>query len=102
MPIFHEYEIITVAATKGHVNDVGGINPRSWGPASSEVYEEGVFIPRKTLQEDELDSDVMDIILASTRIPDYVKRDIEALVAGLRVAEKRIRRLIEKYGAEVV
>jgi len=101
MPIFHKDEIIAVTATKGHVNDIGGLNPGTWGPGSREIYHEGLFIPPvKYYREGRPNKDVIRIILGNTRIPDYVYGDIEALAAGLRLGSKRIQELIDKYGVE--
>lgn len=101
MPIFHKDEVIAVAATKGHLNDIGGLNPGTWGPGSREIYHEGLFIPPvKYYREGRPNKDVIRIILGNTRIPDYVYGDLEALAAGLRLGSKRIQELIDKYGVE--
>jgi N-methylhydantoinase B len=103
MPIFHKDEVIAVVAAKGHVNDVGGMNPGTWGPGSREIYQEGLFLPPvKFYREGKLNKEVARIILANTRIPDYLYGDLEALAAGLRVGAKRINELLEKYGIEVL
>jgi N-methylhydantoinase B len=103
MPVFHRDEIIAVMAAKGHVNDVGGMNPGTWGPGSREIYQEGLFLPPvKFYREGKLNRDVARIILANTRIPDYVYGDLEALAAGLRIGGRRIYELLDKYGVEVL
>ncbi|MEM2939463.1 MAG: hydantoinase B/oxoprolinase family protein [Candidatus Bathyarchaeia archaeon] len=103
IPIFHNEEIIATAAIKGHINDVGGMNPGSWGPNSTEIYQEGLIIPTTHLyKEGKLNREVLRIILHNTRIPDYVHGDIEALAAALRHAQRRISELCGKYGADIV
>jgi len=103
MPVFYKDEVVAVMAAKGHVNDVGGINPGTWGPGSREIYQEGLFLPPvKFYSEGKLNKDVAKIILANTRIPDYLYGDLEALAAGLRVGNKRIHELIVKYNVEVL
>ncbi len=44
----------------------------------------------------------MDLILANTRIPESLRGDLEALATGVRVAERRLHKLIEKYGVEAL
>jgi len=101
MPIFHKDEVVAVVAAKGHVNDVGGLNPGTWGPGSREIYHEGLFIPPvKYYREGRPNKDVIRIILGNTRIPDYLYGDLEALAAGLRLGSKRIQELIDRYGFE--
>lgn len=45
MPIFYKDEIIAMETIRGHVNDVGGINPGSWGPNTTKIYQEELFVP---------------------------------------------------------
>jgi len=102
-PIFYNDEMIATAAIKGHINDVGGMNPGSWGPNATEIYQEGLVIPTTHLyREGRLNKEVLRIILHNTRIPDYVLGDIEALAAALRYSQRRISELCDKYGVSVV
>jgi N-methylhydantoinase B len=103
MPIFYGDEIIAIATAKGHLYDVGGMNPGSWSPVSTEIYQEGLFIPPvKYYSQGKPNKDVIRMILSNSRIPDYLHGDLEALAAALRLADKRINELIEKYGFELV
>ncbi|MBS7635037.1 hydantoinase B/oxoprolinase family protein [Candidatus Bathyarchaeota archaeon] len=103
IPIFYKEEMIATAAIKGHINDVGGMNPGSWGPNATEIYQEGLIIPTTHLyKEGELNREILRIILHNTRIPDYVYGDIEALAAALRHAQRRINDLCGKYGVDIV
>lgn len=106
MPIYVNNEMIGMAVAKGHINDVGGTNPGSWGgPASTEIYQEGgLIIPPVKLYRrgGERNRDVIDIIRFNSRIPDYAIGDLEALVAALRVGNKRIQELASKYGKEIL
>ena len=102
-PIFHRGEIIAITTTKGHVNDVGGMNPGSWGPDNKEILQEGLFIPPvKYYEKGKPNRDVIRMILGNTRIPDYVHGDLEALAGALRLGTRRITELIHKYGVESV
>ncbi|MEM3666320.1 MAG: hydantoinase B/oxoprolinase family protein [Candidatus Bathyarchaeia archaeon] len=103
MPIFYKDEVIAIATAKGHVNDVGGMNPGSWGPGSTEIYQEGLFIPPvKYYSRGKPNKDVIRLIINNSRIPDYLYGDLEALAAALRLADKRINELIKKYGIELI
>jgi len=101
MPVFYEGAIVAFAVSKGHWNDIGGITFGSWGPGRTEIYQEGLQIPTcKLFVEGRANVDVLEIIKANSRIPDMCLGDLEAQVAGLRVAGKRIVKLIDKYGVE--
>ncbi len=103
MPIFHGGEIIAITTAKGHVNDVGGMNPGSWGPDTKEIFQEGLFIPPvKYYEKGKPNRDVIRMILGNTRIPDYLYGDLEALAGALRLGKRRITELIQKYGVKLV
>lgn len=103
MPIYYGDEIISIGTIKAHVNDVGGMNPGSWGPNAEEIYQEGVRIPTSHFYEKgELNKELANIIRHNSRVPDYVYGDLEALAASLRYAYNRINELCDKYGVETV
>ncbi|MCR4428523.1 MAG: hydantoinase B/oxoprolinase family protein [Caldiserica bacterium] len=103
MPIFFQDQIVAIGTIRGHVNDVGGMNPGSWGPNATEIFQEGLIIPTSHFYKDgKLNKEVVRLILHNTRIPDFVYGDLEALAAALRYAYKRINDLCLKYGVEMV
>lgn len=103
MPIFYKDELIAIGTIRGHVNDVGGMNPGSWGPDATEIYQEGLVIPTSHFYKDgKLNKEVVRLILHNSRIPDFVYGDLEALAAALRYAYGRVNELCEKYSVELV
>ncbi|MEM2614798.1 MAG: hydantoinase B/oxoprolinase family protein [Nitrososphaerota archaeon] len=103
MPLFHKNELIAIAGIKGHINDIGGMNPGSWGPSSTEIFQEGLIIPTTHLyRKGELNKEVLRLILSNSRIPDYIHGDLEALAAALRYAQRRLDELCSKYGVDLV
>lgn len=103
MPIFDRDEIIAVAVAKGHCYDVGGMTPGSWGPGSSDIYQEGIFIPpTKYYDQGKPNKALMRMLMANSRMADYLYGDLEALGASLRLADHRMHDLVEKYGVQTV
>ncbi len=101
MPVFYHDTLIAFAASKGHWNDIGGITFGSWGPGRTEIYQEGLQIPPcKVYAEGKPNVDILEIIKANCRIPEMSIGDMEAQVAGVRVAARRIGKIIDKYGLE--
>jgi len=101
MPIFCGNTLVAFAASKGHWNDIGGITFGSWGPGRTEIFQEGLQIPPcKIYIEGKPNLDVLEIIKSNSRIPDMSIGDLEAQVAGVRVAGKRVAKVIDKYGLE--
>ncbi len=99
MPVFYKNRLVAFTTSKGHWNDVGGATFGSWGPGKTEIYQEGLQIPLcKLYEQGQLNSAIVDIIRANSRLPEYSIGDLEAQVAGLRVGGKRIEKIIGKYG----
>ncbi|MEM2818910.1 MAG: hydantoinase B/oxoprolinase family protein, partial [Nitrososphaerota archaeon] len=88
---------------KGHWSEVGGMHFGSWTSDSTEIYQEGVQFPCIRLyREGKPNKDVIDIILENSRLPLHTLGDMEAQAASMKVAARRIEKLIEKYGIENV
>ncbi|MEM2548646.1 MAG: hydantoinase B/oxoprolinase family protein [Nitrososphaerota archaeon] len=103
MPVFYRDELISMILNKGHWSEVGGMHFGSWTSDSTEIYQEGVQFPCIRLyREGKPNKDVIDIILENSRLPLHTLGDMEAQAASMKVAARRIEKLIEKYGIENV
>jgi N-methylhydantoinase B len=101
MPFFFRDQLVGFGASKGHWNDVGGITFGSWGPGRTEIFQEGLQIPIcKLYDAGRLNAGILEIIKSNSRIPEMCVGDLEAQVAGLRVAAGRVEKIIGKYGVE--
>ncbi|MEP2732543.1 MAG: hydantoinase B/oxoprolinase family protein [Ascidiaceihabitans sp.] len=102
MPIFHEGKLVSWAAMFGHMTDVGGKVPGSLPTDAKMIYEEGIIIPpTKIYRGGELQSELLNIMLHNTRMPEWNKSDFFAIIAGLRLAERRVRENIERFGTDI-
>jgi len=100
-PVYYEGELQFIAINRAHHGDVGGIEPGSYSPNATELFQEGIRIPPVRLYRDNKPiMDVADMIRMNTRLPDALWVDMKAMVASCRVAEKRIIELLEKYGIQ--
>ncbi|MEM1584342.1 MAG: hydantoinase B/oxoprolinase family protein [Nitrososphaerota archaeon] len=103
MPVFYRDELLSMILNKGHWSEVGGMHFGSWTSDSTEIYQEGVQFPCIRLyREGKPNKDVIDIILENSRLPLHTLGDMEAQAASMKVAARRIEKLIEKYGIENV
>ncbi|MDJ0270487.1 MAG: hydantoinase B/oxoprolinase family protein [Aigarchaeota archaeon] len=103
MPVFYKDELISLILNKGHWSEVGGMHFGSWTSDSTEIYQEGAQFPCVRLyREGKPNRDVIDIILENSRLPLHTLGDMEAQAASMKVAARRIEKLIEKYGIENV
>lgn len=103
MPVFYKDDLLLIILNKGHWSEVGGMHFGSWTSDSTEIYQEGLLLPCiKIYNEGRPNRDVIDIILENSRLPQHTLGDMEAQVASMKVASRRVERLVEKYGIEMV
>jgi N-methylhydantoinase B len=101
LPVFAEGRLIAWAANIAHWNDVGGMAPGSVSTNAREIFQEGLRLPAVRLFErGEPIRSVLDILFANSRLPDYLRGDMWAGIAAVRVGERRILELAAKYGRE--
>jgi len=86
-------------ANRAHHSDIGGAQPASMG-LSEEVYQEGLRIPPVALARGgRIQRDVLAMLLANVRTPREREGDVTAQVAACRLGERRLRELLDRYGA---
>ncbi len=102
-PIFAGGRLAAWAGVMAHETDMGGMNFASWCPTATEIYQEGLRIPGvKLVDRGELRADVLEMILAASRLPAALGLDIRAFIATINVARGRMASLFQRYGAELV
>ena len=55
MPIFDADRLIAIATAKGHCSDIGGMNPGSFGPGSTEVPRRNLHSTSEVLQRRQIE-----------------------------------------------
>lgn len=102
VPIFRAGRIISWAAMFGHMTDVGGKVPGSLPTDSSSIFEEGLRIPPvKLYRKGELQEDILKIATTQSRMPEWFKADLHAIVASCRVAALRVNEICDRFGEDV-
>lgn len=103
IPMFVDGELFMFPGVRTHWADVGGMTPGSYSGAAKSIFQEGVRIPPlKLYDRGKLNKGVLDLVLCNMRIPSERLGDLNSQIGACRIAENRIRRMIEKYGKEVV
>lgn len=98
-PIFVGERLLCFAWTFIHCTDVGGAAPGSIDMLNHEIHQEGFRVrPVKLYRSDELDEQLWMLLADNCRIPSLNWGDLCAMVAALKTAEKRVGRLVERYG----
>lgn len=102
MPVFVDDEIVAWTADIAHWNDVGGMVPGSMSTDATEIFQEGMIYPGvKLISGGKPNQAVFDILTANCRMPDFLIGDLWAGVAAVRVGERRILEIANKYGKDV-
>jgi len=100
-PVFRDGRLICWSSMFGHMTDIGGKVPGSMPTDALSVFEEGVRIPPvKLFKDDVLQDDLLKLVLHQTRMPEWCRADLLAVVASCRVAEKRIHEICDRFGDE--
>jgi len=104
VPIFVEGRHLFTAVTKAHQADCGNAIPTTFSATARDVYEEGALIfPCVRIQRDYTDiDDIIRMCRARIRVPDQWYGDYLASVGASRIAERRVKELAEKFGADVL
>jgi len=91
-------ELVGFVSNRGHHADVGGMTPGSL-PLSTELYQEGLIIPPvKLARGGRINQAVVQLICRNSRTPEERKGDLAAQVASIRVGERRLQEITQRYG----
>lgn len=89
-------------ANRAHHADVGGMSAGSM-PLATEIYQEGQIIPPvKWVDAGTPNTDLQNSLLKNVRTPDERREDLAAQQAALKVGNKRILELMDRYGKETI
>jgi N-methylhydantoinase B len=102
MPIFYEGELVGWGSQFGHTIDMGGPVSGSLPTDADTIFGEGTRIPPvKLFAGGVLNEDLLDTILANSRVPTMNYFDLMAIVAACRTADKRVREMCDRFGKDV-
>jgi N-methylhydantoinase B len=102
-PFFRRGRVFCQLASVGHWADVGGSVAGNYNPTATDNLQEGIRIPPvKLIDQGRLRQDVVDILLANSRLPKYSYGDLNAQLGALDLGERRLAELLDEYGDDVV
>ena len=102
-PCFRDGALFCWLGSVGHWHDIGGAVPGNYNPAATEYFQEGVLIPPVRLYAaGRLNQDILDIILAASRLPEVAFGDLQAHLSALDLGGARVAALLDEYGAATV
>ena len=102
-PFYWRGELFCWLASVGHWHDLGGNVPGNYNPVATEAFQEAVVIPPvKLVAAGELRQDIVDILLANSRLPRSAYGDLMGQLGALDLGARRLAELLEVYGAPTV
>lgn len=102
-PVHEDGELVMLPCVRSHWADVGGMTPGSYSGLATSIFQEGLRIPPiKLYERGEPNSGIMKLIESNMRLPEHRRGDLQAMIGGCRIAERRLRRLFQKYGLGIV
>lgn len=102
-PYFRDGELFCWLASVGHWHDVGGAVPGNYNPSATEAFQEAVVIPPvRLVRGGELQTDILDIILRNTRLPQSAEGDVNGQLSALDLGIRRLDALLDEYGVDTV
>ncbi|MEM8936552.1 MAG: hydantoinase B/oxoprolinase family protein, partial [Pseudomonadota bacterium] len=101
-PVYRNGRLIAWGAMFGHMTDVGGKVPGSLPTDAESIFEEGLRLPPvKLYKKGELQEDILNIACSHSRMPEWYRADLHAIVAACRMAGRRVSELCERFGEDV-
>jgi len=102
-PVFWNGCCVAWVASIAHWGDVGGCTPGSMSTDTSELVAEGLRLPIvKLFEQGQRNNAIFDIVLANSRLPDFVNGDLWAQISAGRRAADIIRELCNRHGSNTL
>ncbi|MFV3126644.1 hydantoinase B/oxoprolinase family protein [Niveispirillum sp. KHB5.9] len=102
LPVFKDGRLVAYTSMFGHQSDIGGKVVGSMPIDATSIFEEGVRIPPvKIYKNGVYNADLVRLIMAQTRMPEWCTADLNALIASCRVAARRVVEMCERFGDDV-
>jgi N-methylhydantoinase B len=97
-PVFSGGEIVAYAHSWAHFLDIGGMRPGSTTPDATDIFQEGIIVPPVKLYDaGRLNEELFRTFVRNTRFPDMTRGDMRAMMAAVRLGEKRLLELFGRY-----
>lgn len=102
-PVIAEGRCVAMAVSMAHHSDLGGIAIGSLPPDATELFQEGLVLPpTKLMSKGVYDQQILGIILKNVRMPSFLRADLGAQIAAVRVGEARFKELCAQFGPDGV
>jgi N-methylhydantoinase B len=102
-PVYVNGELLAFAQSWAHFADIGGMRPGSISPDCTDIFQEGIIVPPVRLARNgAINEDLLRVFYRNSRFPDISQGDTRACFAAVRLGERRIVELAERFGPMVI
>lgn len=102
-PIIHDGRVIALSAGIAHMVEIGGKTPGSLPIDATDIYQEGLRFPPLPMIEQGVPNRTFYAFLEkNSRLHEVVVRDLDAMVASLRVGKVRLEAMCTEYGGDTL
>ncbi len=102
-PYFRDGALFCWLASVGHWHDLGGGAPGNYNPAAKDVFQEAFVLPPVRLaRAGEINTDIVDILMRNTRLPQSAEGDLNGQLGALDLGIRRMDELLAAYGGPTV
>jgi N-methylhydantoinase B len=98
-PVFADGTLAAFAQSWAHFNDIGGMRPGSLSPDCTDIFQEGIIVPPvRVVREGVVADELLRVFFRNSRFPEMVKGDTRASMAAIRLGERRLVELFQRFG----
>ena len=102
-PVFVDGKLAFMTVNRAHHTDVGGGTHGGYNPSASEIFHEGLRIPPLRIYDADVPrDDLLQMMSFNVRTPKNFLGDLNAQIGSVLTAERRIRELVDHYGADAL
>ncbi|RVT92188.1 hydantoinase B/oxoprolinase family protein [Rhodovarius crocodyli] len=102
-PAFHQGVRVGFVMGWAHFSDIGGLRPGSLSPDATDHFQEGIIIPPvRLMRGGETNEDLLRAFWRNSRFPTQSQGDTRALMAAVRLGEKRLAEMAGRFGADTL
>ena len=95
-------KLLAIQALQAHQGDTGGKDPGGFSVDATDIYQEGMAIPRlKLVHRGQARHDALEMLVRNNRFPSF-SGDIAAMVSGAQRGAQLLGELAAKWGADQV
>jgi N-methylhydantoinase B len=102
-PIFQAGRLCAFVMCWAHFADIGGLRAGSISPDATDIFQEGIIVPpTRLIHAGQTNEAALDIFHRNSRFPAQSLGDMRALMASNALGVKRVKEILQRFGAWTV